>query len=394
MAGEKAKLLCSFGGEFISQQGKPFYVGGKTRLVSIDRSVSFRSLLSKMSELYDADPSSLDIKFQLPDGGLESRLVSVETDDDVRNMMEEFDSNRKIPIFLFTDKTQNTDDDEIAVEDDVPYLEAAATETVREMTSVAAEEPLESQSGRSTSATSARRDYGRHSLVGPSMSGERFRRESQSLVVGQEYEDVQTFRNALTSAAIAANFELHMIRSDQRRVTARCAAEGCMWRVHASKLPQVSTFRIRTLTPEHTCVRSEDAGHRQATAKWIANCIRDKLRQNRNYKPREILNDIHREYGVLITYKRAFLGREKALEELSAEPARNMVPIEGSYEAIMENHSEVQTWGEIHDPPRKKRAYRPHQPKEVRPLHCTRCNQIGHNRRTCMGAESMQDGLS
>ena len=131
MAGEKAKLLCSFGGEFISQQGKPFYVGGKTRLVSIDRSVSFRSLLSKMSELYDADPSSLDIKFQLPDGGLESRLVSVETDDDVRNMMEEFDSNRKIPIFLFTDKTQNTDDDEIAVEDDVPYLEAAATETVR-----------------------------------------------------------------------------------------------------------------------------------------------------------------------------------------------------------------------------------------------------------------------
>ncbi|XP_008785987.2 uncharacterized protein LOC103704473 isoform X1 [Phoenix dactylifera] len=396
MAGEKAKLLCSFGGEFISQQGKPFYVGGKTRLVSIDRSASFRSLLSKMSELCDADPSSLDIKFQLPDGGLESRLVSVETDDDVRNMMEEFDSNRKISIFLFTDKTQNTDDDDIAVQDDVPTLEAVATEAVRnyrELTTAAAEEPLESQSDRSTSATSARRDYGRHSLVGPSMSGERFRRESQSLVVGQEYEDVQTFRNALTSAAIAANFELHMIRSDQRRVTARCAAEGCMWRVHASKLPQVSTFRIRTLTPEHTCVRSEDAGHRQATAKWIANCIRDKLRQNRNYKPREILNDIHREYGVLITYKRAFLGREKALEELRAEPARNMAPIESSYEAIMENHSEVQTWGQIHDPPRKKRAYRPHQPKEVRPLHCTRCNQIGHNRRTCTVAESMQDGI-
>lgn len=89
------------------------------------------------------------------------------------------------------------------------------------MTTVAAEEPFVSQTGQNTSATSARRDCGRHSLVGPSMSGERFRRESQSLVVGQEYEDVQTFRNALTSAAIAANFELHMIRSDQRRVTAR-----------------------------------------------------------------------------------------------------------------------------------------------------------------------------
>lgn len=165
----------------------------------------------------------------------------------------------------------------------------------------------------------------------------------------------------------------------------RCAAGGCTWRVHASKLPHVSTFRIRTLAPEHTCERSDDAGHRQATAKWIANCIRDKLRHNRNYKPREILNDIHREYGVLITYKRAFLGREKALEELRAEPGGHMISEENSYDPTTENNQlEVQGWGEIHDPPRKKRAYAgPCEPKEVRPLHCTRCNQIGHNRRTC-----------
>lgn len=61
----------------------------------------------------------------------------------------------------------------------------------------------------------------RHLRMGPSMTGDIFRRDSQSLVVGHEYDDVQTFRNALTSAAIASNFELHMIRSDQRRVTAR-----------------------------------------------------------------------------------------------------------------------------------------------------------------------------
>ena len=74
----------------------------------------------------------------------------------------------------------------------------------------------------STSGTYHKREYLRNPLIGPSVSGESFRRDSQSLVVGQEYGDVQTFRNALTSAAIAANFELHMIRSDQRRVTARC----------------------------------------------------------------------------------------------------------------------------------------------------------------------------
>ncbi|KAI0501135.1 hypothetical protein KFK09_016078 [Dendrobium nobile] len=392
MAGERAKLLCSFGGDFVSQQGKAFYVGGKTRLVSMDRSASFRTLLSKMSEICDADPGLIDLRFQLPDVGLDSRLISIENDDDVRNMMEEFDSNRKIPIFMFIEKTQNTDDDNIAVtEVGMQPLQAAGMDAVREVELIAVEEQLDSQNGPSSSAISSRRNYVRNSSIGPSMSVEIFRQNSQSLVVGQEYEDVQTFRNALTSAAIAANFELHMIRSDQRRVTAKCAAEGCIWRVHASKLPHVSIFRIRTLTPDHSCIRSEDAGHRQATAKWIANCIRDKLRNNLNYRPREILNDIHREYGVLITYKRAFLGREKALEELRAEPARNLSPIEHDYESMIDSsHSDASAWGEIHDPPRKRLVIRVRDNKEVRALHCTRCNQIGHNRRTCIVQEPTQ----
>lgn len=145
------------------------------------------------------------------------------------------------------------------------------------------------------------------------------------------------------------------------------------------------------MTPEHNCIRSEDAGHRQATAKWIANCIRDKLRQNRNYKPREIINDIRREYGVHITYKRAFLGRQKALEELHDGPGRDIDSVENDYEVVMDaNHDEVQTWGEVDDPPRKKRCLLLVQSKEIRALHCTRCNQSGHNRRTCRDPEPIQ----
>lgn len=382
MAGERAKILCSFGGDFVDQEGKTFYVGGKTRLVSIERAASFQTLLAKMSEICGADSELIDIRFRLPGDCVDSRLISVEDDDDVRNMMEEFDDGRKIPIYLFVEKTRSPDYEEIvAVDGRLLPLQVAV---IRGAAIMAAGEQPDSQS------ESSRRDCARNSYVGPSMSGDIFRRDSQSLVVGQEYDDVQTFRNALTSAAIASNFELHMIRSDQRRVTARCASEGCTWRVHASKLPHVCTFRVRTLTPEHTCVRSEDAGHRQATAKWIANCIRDKLRCNLNYRPREILNDIHREYGVLITYKRAFLGREKALEELRAEPGGTKIPTEHNFEAMIDNvHSDSLAWGEIDDPPRKRRASRARDDKEVRALHCTGCNQIGHNRRTCVVQHSM-----
>ncbi|KAK1297102.1 hypothetical protein QJS10_CPB15g01423 [Acorus calamus] len=355
---EKVKLLCSFGGDFMTQNGRPFYIGGKTRLVLIERSTSFCSLLSKMSEICDADPGAIDVKFQLPEG--EPRLVSVENNDDVQNMVDEFDATQKIPVFLFVYKTIDTID---SGNPDTPT--AAMVVPVRET----------SFSGTTDDAFDENRSGCRRPLVvGPSNTGELFRRDSQSLVVGQEYADVHTFRNALTSAAIASNFELHMIRSDQRRVTARCASEGCTWRIHASRLPQVPTFRIRTLTPEHTCLRSDDTGHRQATAKWIANCVRDRLRQNQNYKPREIVNDIHREYGVLITYKRAFLGREKALEELRAEPPKEIVLADGEYmeslemdnQAMESDHMEMQDWGEMADPPlKKKRVYRPRHSKEV-----------------------------
>lgn len=130
--GTKAKLLCSFGGELVREQGRASYVGGKTRLVSIERSASFRSLLAKMSELCGAEPSSLDVRFRLPDVtiGVDTPLVSVESDDDVRSMMEEFDSGQKIPIFLFTANAQNTDD-EIAADEGVAFGAATAVETVR-----------------------------------------------------------------------------------------------------------------------------------------------------------------------------------------------------------------------------------------------------------------------
>ncbi|ONK64692.1 uncharacterized protein A4U43_C07F28890 [Asparagus officinalis] len=137
---EKVKLLCTFGGELVREQGKPFYLGGKTRLVSIDRSSSFRSLISKMAEVSDGDSSSVDVRYQLPDGSLDHRLISVENDDDVRNMIEEFDPNRKISIFLFNRRGSYSDNDdydyEIAIQeeadDNLHALDSIAANCVRE----------------------------------------------------------------------------------------------------------------------------------------------------------------------------------------------------------------------------------------------------------------------
>ncbi|CAO2040423.1 unnamed protein product [Urochloa humidicola] len=107
------KFLCSFGGSILPRplDGCLRYVGGDTRIVMLPRDISYADLAARMRELYkDADI----IKYQQPDEDLDA-LVSVVNDDDVVNMMEEYDkviasgeAFTRLRIFLFS---QNLDDD-------------------------------------------------------------------------------------------------------------------------------------------------------------------------------------------------------------------------------------------------------------------------------------------
>lgn len=59
------------------------------------------------------------------------------------------------------------------------------------------------------------------------------------LAVGQEFPDVKSCRRALRDCAIALHFEIQTVKSDKTRFTAKCASEGCPWRIHAAKLPGI-----------------------------------------------------------------------------------------------------------------------------------------------------------
>ncbi|KAF8364848.1 hypothetical protein HHK36_033180 [Tetracentron sinense] len=92
---QKIKLLCSFNGVFQPKQssGKLRYVGGETRIISVDRNIGILRFRSKISELCP-QTRSFSLKYQLPesddiDG--DAPLVLVSTDDDVRCMIDEYD---------------------------------------------------------------------------------------------------------------------------------------------------------------------------------------------------------------------------------------------------------------------------------------------------------------
>uniref|UniRef100_M4D9T5 Protein kinase domain-containing protein n=1 Tax=Brassica campestris TaxID=3711 RepID=M4D9T5_BRACM len=84
----KVKFLCSFGGKIMprSSDEKLKYVGGETHIVSIRKNLSWEELKKKTSAICQQLHS---IKYQLPGDELDS-LISVTSDEDLQNMMEEY----------------------------------------------------------------------------------------------------------------------------------------------------------------------------------------------------------------------------------------------------------------------------------------------------------------
>ncbi|KAF8392043.1 hypothetical protein HHK36_022383 [Tetracentron sinense] len=149
-----------------------------------------------------------------------------------------------------------------------------------------------------------------HSLVVPDQS---IVLTDHSLVIGQEFPDVETCRRTLKEIAIALHFDLRIVKSDRSRFIAKCSKEGCPWRVHAAKCPGVSTFSIRTLHGEHTCEGVRNLHHQQASIGWVARSVEARLRDNPQYKPKEILQDIREEHGVAVSYMQAWRGKERSM---------------------------------------------------------------------------------
>ncbi|KAK6249714.1 PB1 domain - like 9 [Theobroma cacao] len=112
--GARLRLMCSFGGHIIPRPHDKTlcYVGGETRLVAVDRHCSLSAFCTRLSRAL-LNGRQFTLKYQLPNEDLDS-LVSVATDEDLENMIEEYDrltassassaTSSRIRLFLFFNK--------------------------------------------------------------------------------------------------------------------------------------------------------------------------------------------------------------------------------------------------------------------------------------------------
>ncbi|KAI3823919.1 hypothetical protein L1987_05364 [Smallanthus sonchifolius] len=102
----RVRFMCSFGGKILPRphDNQLRYVGGDTRIVTVFRhNTTFSSLINKLSKL--SGTTDICVKYQLPNEDLDA-LITVTSDEDVENMMEEYDrlahnKTARLRLFLF-----------------------------------------------------------------------------------------------------------------------------------------------------------------------------------------------------------------------------------------------------------------------------------------------------
>ncbi|WZZ14291.1 uncharacterized protein LOC103839927 [Brassica rapa] len=114
----RVRFMCTFGGRILPRppDNQLCYVGGDNRMVAVHRHTTFTSLLTKLAKL--SGKGNMSVKYQLPNEDLDA-LISVSTDEDVENMMEEYDRvalnqnprSSRLRLFLFAKTIAGEEDD-------------------------------------------------------------------------------------------------------------------------------------------------------------------------------------------------------------------------------------------------------------------------------------------
>lgn len=135
-----------------------------------------------------------------------------------------------------------------------------------------------------------------------------------TLKEGRLFANVDKFREALKEYTIQKGCKIVRVKNEKSRVTCRCAALGCNWRIHASPLPDDITYKIRKYEGEHTCLTSTIIS--EANSRWICKKMIGCLKTNPKMTLDAMQVEIQHKYGVEASLTQLYRARRKALDEI------------------------------------------------------------------------------
>ncbi|XP_024988328.1 uncharacterized protein LOC112523111 isoform X1 [Cynara cardunculus var. scolymus] len=321
---KKMIAICQYGGEFeTNEDGSMSYIGGEAYAVDLDENMQLSGFKQEIAETIDSTVDGMLIKYFLPAN--KKNLITVSKDKDFNRMVSYYKESDQLEVFImkeaapakFPKKKQparrsqkRPAETEVAVVQPVvdlgptsivPLNEIIDIETTNEIAPIS--DPI-SINPFPTSVI----DNEQHIAA----------KQWENLItgVGQRFHSLAEFREALRKYSIAHGFNYVYKKNENQRVTVKCKSEGCPWRIHASRLSTTQLVCIKTMKPTHSCQGGSIKPAFRATRSWVGNLIKEKVKDSPKIKPKDIANDLKREYGIELNYSQARRAKEYAREQL------------------------------------------------------------------------------
>ncbi|KAH7836526.1 hypothetical protein Vadar_002444 [Vaccinium darrowii] len=128
------------------------------------------------------------------------------------------------------------------------------------------------------------------------------------------FEDVNAFRAKLRDYTVEKGFKIVRDKNEKGRVTAHCAAVGCKWRIHASPMFDGTTYQIKTLPYEHTCIRHNQ--NDEATSTWISKKLFHSFKENPHLTLDAMQEKLHSKYGLEASHSQLYRAKRKCQDVL------------------------------------------------------------------------------
>ncbi|KAL5576113.1 hypothetical protein UlMin_017812 [Ulmus minor] len=137
----------------------------------------------------------------------------------------------------------------------------------------------------------------------------------------EEYKIFKSKKDLTTSLSIISmreKFQFKTFKSNSHFTIIRCLDTSCLWRVRAKRLEGSGYWMVTKYERKHTCTTDfKKVRYRQATSWVVGECVKKRLiNPGRVFKPRDVIDDMKRKFGVDISYSVAWRGREYAYENL------------------------------------------------------------------------------
>src|SRR5437667_10087186 len=152
--------------------------------------------------------------------------------------------------------------------------------------------------------------------------------QSPQFAVKAQFEIFSALKHACTRAALLDVYEFIPNRVDNDRYTLKCKNKECNWYLYATSFPGTDVWQIRKSVQAHSCHGIHHAGHCNIDEEFISNEILPKLRSDPSFTPKAIQNHLKDQYGVTISYHKAYRAKERTLKVIngSHEEAYNSLP--------------------------------------------------------------------